>query len=144
MKTNTIQIRAILALAAFICTVPAAYAECDLVVPTSTTTTLTESQTVDCFKIKGNGTLEIATSVTLTVDGAGDAPHTTSSISSSGTLILEGSGSTLAFTNNNHFVVSGGTIDGQSNSAQISIASGVTLLSEVDITGNLKITGAGD
>lgn len=106
----------------------------------------------------GIGWLKILTGKKLTVSGAVDADDEIiiegtgtldidacgcSDIASGVRISLESNNSTLEFSAS-HFVQGSGAIDGLADGAKIRIDSGVTLVSEVDITGNLKITGAGN
>lgn len=108
---------------------------CDINLETDSET-ISSDRSVDCINVESGFTLTINAGVTLTITGPGPScvDHE---------VILEGSGSTLAFTTNDHEVTGSGKIKGQ-NDAIIEIASGVTFTSDVKITGRLKIQGTGN
>jgi hypothetical protein len=89
----------------------------------------------DHITVESTGTLNVEAGRTLTVDGS---DNSVSSVD--GTINLEGSGSKLVITTNNHTLVGGGSIDGQNAAAAIEIATNMTLTNTAAITGNLLIT----
>lgn len=109
---------------------------CNIRVGEGQTMNINGSLTANCVSIETGGKLVLEGNAKLTLTG----PESTTV---DGTVILEGSASTLSFTSNDHKVTGSGKIKGKSDLAEIQIASGVTLTSDVKITGHLRIIGAG-
>ncbi len=121
---------AALALAAWM---PRALA-CDIEVGSGSTVRLDGNFTVDCVKVAAGGWL-IIEGGTLTLNG--DGGPTTSIVD--GHIVLESCTSVLKISDNNHTFEGNGYIDGQCDTAQIQIGSGLTLTNEVTVCGSLQI-----
>jgi hypothetical protein len=128
---------------------PAAEDEC-LSVSSESTYFLTASATYGNLDI--DGTLVIEAGVVLTLDGeSGTCASGVHVID--GSVVLEGSGSTLRFIDTSQTVQGAGDIEGQNNAAKIEIESGIsfTLMLDTapnpdepfDLEGTLQITGSG-
>ncbi len=104
---------------------------CDICVGAFSTHTVSGSETANCVEVEAGGLVKINPHGRLTLTGPGPSCV-------DGDVLLKGNASLLAFTTNSHTVTGTGKIVGQSNSAQI-VIDGVTLTSEIDITGRLHM-----
>jgi hypothetical protein len=98
----------------------------------------------DTIEVQTSATLNIQASMVLTLDGSANS---TSYVEGTGRIYLQGSGSELSFTTNDHtisYVSSAGEIVGQHDSALITLdTNSQVLTSEIPISGALAITESG-
>jgi hypothetical protein len=122
-------------------TVHGAPAENECLTVTSDTT-LSSSVTYGNLVVNSGVTLTIATGVVLTLDGTSDT-CTNYIHQIDGSVVLNGSGAIIRFTETSQTVQGDGDIDGLSNTAKIEIGSGLRLRSKMLIHGAMVIDRAG-
>ena len=119
---------------------------CDDVVY-ATSAKLTADLSVGSFTLNANVILYLddnaGTGSTLTVKGCGRSQIST--LNTGAKILLRESTSELKFVEKDHIVIGSGAIEGSNAAAAVKIADpGKVLLSKVDITGFLILTGSGD
>lgn len=119
---------------------------CDDVVY-ATSAKLTADLSVGSFTLNAGVMLKLddnaGTGFTLTVKGCGRSQIST--LNTRAKILLRESGSELKFVEKDHIVIGSGAIEGSNGAAKVKAAAvGKVLLSKVDITGFLILTGSGD